>query len=338
MASITKIKNWIEITLKSKKVPFIIGSPGLGKSDSVKQIAKKFNLEFVDIRLSQMDPLDINGLPKVIDNKFEYIPSSLFPLETDEIPKGKNGWLLCFEELNSASKAVEVAAYKIILDRLVGVHKIHPKALMAATGNKNTDGAVARSIGTAMQSRLITFEMEVNKIDWVKWANENKVDHRIISFIEFRPDALMYFDPNHSDYTFPCPRTWAMLSDILAIAGEMLITELDLIGGCIGKGMSRDFFSYIQIADALPDINDILSNPEGIKIPTEPFDARFAIAGMVSAYVNKKNIEKLMLFINRLPIENQVIAVRNIIQRDASFYQGTAIQSWIRFNASETLM
>ena len=338
MASIKQIKKWTEISLKARKVPFLIGSPGQGKSDSIKQIANKFNLKFVDIRLSQMDPLDINGLPKIVGDKFEYIPSSLFPLITDEIPEGKDGWLLCFEEISGASKAVEVAAYKIILDRLVGIHSIHPKALMAATGNKNTDGAVARAMGTAMQSRLVTFELEITKDDWIEWANKNNIDHRIMSFIEFRPDSLMSFDPNHNDYTFPCPRTWAMLSDILSVAGEIVITELDLIAGCIGKGMSRDFFSHVQVADALPSIQEILSNPTKINIPTEPFDARIAIAGMVSAYTTENNINTLIKFIIRLPIENQVICVRNIIQKNVDMYQHEAIQGWIKHNASEILM
>lgn len=338
MASISQVKNWVEITLKSQKVPFIIGSPGTGKSDSVKQIAKKFNLELIDVRLSQMDPLDILGMPKVVDEKFHYIPSNLFPLETDEIPEGKNGWLVFLDELSSCAKAVEVAAYKIILDRMVGLHRIHPKALMAAAGNKNTDGAVARSLGTAMQSRLVTLELDVNKDDWIKWANENDIDHRIMSFIEFRPDALMSFDPNHNDYTFPCPRTWAMLSDILDTAGDIEITELDLIAGCIGKGMSRDLFSHIQVADALPNIDDIMNSPKTIKIPTEPFDARIAIAGMVSHYANEDNLSVLMDFLVRLPIENQVIAVRNMIQKNKDMYNHTAIQHWIKNHVGEILL
>lgn len=338
MATIKKITNWVKVALKAKEVPFIIGSPGQGKSDLLKQIAEYFNLEFVDIRLSQMDPVEINGMPKIMEDKFEYIPAGVFPLEGDPLPKGKDGWLCVFEELNSASRAVEVAAYKIILDRLIGVHKLHPKVVMAATGNKNTDGAVAHALGTAMQSRLITFELETSKDEWTEWANKNEIDHRIISFIEFRPDALMAFDPHHNDYTFPCPRTWAKMSGLLKKAGDIDITDLDLLAGCIGKGMSRDFFSHMQVADSLVSIEEILRNPEGVKIPTEPFDARIALAAMVSAYATPGNLGILTKFITRLPIENQVVAIRSMIQRDRTIYQEEPIQDWVRDNTSEILV
>ncbi len=57
----------ITITLNSlieAQIPvFIWGSPGIGKSSIVKQIAKDKNLEFVDLRLSLLDPTDLKGIP-----------------------------------------------------------------------------------------------------------------------------------------------------------------------------------------------------------------------------------------------------------------------------------
>lgn len=36
------------------------GSPGVGKSDIVRQIAKQRGIELIDLRLSQLDPVDLN--------------------------------------------------------------------------------------------------------------------------------------------------------------------------------------------------------------------------------------------------------------------------------------
>ena len=36
------------------------GSPGVGKSDVVRQIAKQRGIELLDLRLSQLDPVDLN--------------------------------------------------------------------------------------------------------------------------------------------------------------------------------------------------------------------------------------------------------------------------------------
>ena len=40
----------------------IWGAPGIGKSSVVSAVANKNNLEFIDIRLSQLAPTDIRGL------------------------------------------------------------------------------------------------------------------------------------------------------------------------------------------------------------------------------------------------------------------------------------
>ena len=42
---------------------FVWGSPGIGKSSIIKQIAEEKGLEFVDLRLSLLDPTDLKGIP-----------------------------------------------------------------------------------------------------------------------------------------------------------------------------------------------------------------------------------------------------------------------------------
>ena len=54
-SNITKVINKLII----QKLPvFIWGSPGIGKSSIVKAIAEEQKLEFLDLRLSLLDPTD----------------------------------------------------------------------------------------------------------------------------------------------------------------------------------------------------------------------------------------------------------------------------------------
>ena len=39
------------------------GPPGVGKSQMVAQVAKKYSVPVIDIRLSQMEPTDLRGIP-----------------------------------------------------------------------------------------------------------------------------------------------------------------------------------------------------------------------------------------------------------------------------------
>jgi hypothetical protein len=187
--------------------PMLTSSPGLGKSSIAKQIASNHNLKVIDLRLSQCDVTDLNGFPMISDDrkKASYTPMDTFPLETDELPDGYDGWLLLLDEINSAAKAVQASAYKLVLDHEVGLNKLHPKVYKMAAGNLKSDGAIVNDLSTAMQSRMVHFGLSLDVDAWVDWATKAGIDFRVIAYINWKPEKLQAFDPNHSDRTFPCP-------------------------------------------------------------------------------------------------------------------------------------
>jgi MoxR-like ATPase len=49
-----------------QRVPLHIwGSPGVGKSQIVAQVARELSYQFLDVRASQLDPVDWRGIPHV---------------------------------------------------------------------------------------------------------------------------------------------------------------------------------------------------------------------------------------------------------------------------------
>jgi len=321
--------------LRAKLVPFMVGSPGIGKSDLARQIAEKLNLHLIDIRLSQMDPADLMGFPSIQGETASYLPMDMFPIKgKTQIPEGKEGWLILMDEMNSASMAVQAASYKIVLDRMVGNHELHPRTAIMAAGNLMTDKAIVNRISTAMQSRLIHLELEIDPTAWIKWADENNIDHRIKSFINFKPEALHKFDPNHNEETFPCPRTYHFLHRLIHRMPEIPSYKLPLIAGCIGEGMAREFYSYTQIYGKIPTIQDILKSPAEVAFGNEP-SIHYALSGLVSHHFKKENSDKLMIFLKRLSIDFQVICIRGFLARDITLKETPAVKEWVSHSAKE---
>ncbi len=54
--------------LKVGLTPMVASSPGMGKSDIIRYIAKLFKLKIIDFRVSQCEPVDMQGYPGVISN------------------------------------------------------------------------------------------------------------------------------------------------------------------------------------------------------------------------------------------------------------------------------
>ena len=57
------ISKSLDKLIESQIPVFVWGSPGIGKSSIIKQIAEQKDLEFVDLRLSLLDPTDLKGIP-----------------------------------------------------------------------------------------------------------------------------------------------------------------------------------------------------------------------------------------------------------------------------------
>ncbi len=322
--------------IKAKLVPFLQGSPGMGKSSIIHEIADEFNLQLIDMRLAQSDPTDLNGFPTTDPQtgKSTYIPMDTFPLRGDPLPKGKTGWILFLDEMNSAPRSVQSASYKLVLDRMVGKYHLHDNVAIVCAGNLGTDNAIVNQMSTAMQSRLIHLELGIDANAWLEWASENKLDYRVTSFIQFRKDLLFRFDPNHSDKTFPCSRTWHFVSKLIKQWNDIPHSKLALIAGTIGEGVAREFVGFCKIFQKLPNISQIVSQPTKVKMPEEP-SVLFAISGMIGHETKETNIAPIMDFIERMPLEFQIITIRDIVKRNRKLVQDPALKAWISNNAED---
>lgn len=109
-ANLSVAKDMVIDCIQTNLVPYLQSSPGIGKSAIVKEIAEEYDLQLIDIRLSQLDPVDLNGFGAVQDGIAKYIPFDTFPLVTTPLPKGKSGWIVFLDEMSSAPPAIQAAA------------------------------------------------------------------------------------------------------------------------------------------------------------------------------------------------------------------------------------
>lgn len=320
----------VEIAISAKLVPFIHGSPAIGKSSIVYQLAEKHKLKVIDIRLSQCDPTEIQGFPFVVDGKATYIPMEVFPLHSANIPEGYNGWCLFLDEMNSAPRSVQSASYKLVLDRAVGQHKLHDKVAIVCAGNLDTDGAITEEMSTALQSRLCHIEVYPALDEFIQYATSKGFDYRITSYLEFKPSSLYSFKPDHSDKTYSAPRTWEFADKIMKKTNDYK-KLLPLLSGVLSEGIAREFIAFMKHEDKLAKIPAIVANPTGIVVPEEP-SVLYALSGALSHHITEDNGKELTKFIDRLPMEFQIITFRGITMKHKTSWAEKFRQEWVNKN------
>lgn len=307
----------VERTLQAGLVPFVKGSPGIGKSSIMKQIAEDWNLELIDHRISTAAPEDFTGLPRFNeDGTASFHPfADLFPIEGTPLPEGKDGWLLFLDEMNSAPKSVEAAAYKLVLDKMTGQHKLHERVLIAAAGNLATDKAIVNNQSTAMKSRLVHLQLEISHSEWLEdVAYAQNYDERIIAFLNFRPSYLMDFNPDTKDATFCCPRTWEFVNRLLGTNGVLNDEDACLLAGTITSGVAVEFVQFTKIYASMVSIDDIIADPNGVKVPTDNA-TKYAVVAHMMDKTDAENFSALVTYIERFDITFQILFFRSVMKR-----------------------
>jgi hypothetical protein len=249
-SEITAVVNQLII----QKLPvFIWGAPGIGKSSIVKEIARKNGLEFIDLRLSLLDPTDLKGIPFFDEQNREgvWAKPSFLPREDDE-----SQGILFLDEINTAPPAVQASAYQLILDRRVGEYQLPEGWSIIAAGNRENDRGVVYRMPPPLANRFVHLEMEVDFEDWKHWAYSKGIDASIIAFLAFDKAMLFGFDPASNEKSFATPRSWEYVDTIIksGIADTLI---LESISGAVGRESAINYNSFKRVMKQLPDLSKI---------------------------------------------------------------------------------
>lgn len=324
--------------IDAKQPVMLHGSPGIGKSDVVRQVAKQRGLELIDLRLSQLDPVDLRGVPSVDAKRkiTSWNAPSFLPTE------GKG--ILFLDEINSAAQATQAAAYQLILDRRLGDYELPPGWCMIAAGNRAIDRAIVNQMSTALKNRFTHLTYEVNNDDWCEWALRNNVSTEVLGFIRFRPMLLNDFEQRNDSkaerermqhlknaQAFATPRSWEFLSRVVQQNPNPGL-EYELYSGIVGEGAAAEFMGYLKYYRDLPNLDALLMNPGKAPVPEEPATL-YALSTGLATKATKDSMERVVQYALRMPAEFQVLLMKDAIVRDNTLTETRAFTDWSIKNA-----
>jgi MoxR-like ATPase len=236
------------------------GAPGIGKSSIVNKVAEENEMEVIDVRLSQLAPTDLRGLPYVENGEARFAPPSF-------LPKSGKG-LLFLDEVNLAPPAIQNVAMQLVLDRKVGDYTVPDDWFIIAAGNRVEDRAAVSQMPAPLTNRFLHFTVEADLTSWKEYALTSGVEEKIISFLTFRPQLLHSFNKNA--IAWPSPRSWDFASDLHKIGLP--------VDAAVGEGAASEFNSFVKLYSKLPDVDKIKSGDRKVKAPKEP-SIIYAITG-----------------------------------------------------------
>jgi hypothetical protein len=241
------------------------GPPGIGKSSIVAQTAQANEVGFIDLRLSQLAPTDLRGLPVAENGVSRWYPPEFLPRE------GRG--ILFLDELNLAPPAMQGMAQQLILDRQVGSYHVPEGWFIWAAGNRKEDMAAVYDMPSPLANRFLHLEVSPDFESFKRYALTHEVHEQIIAFLAFRPDLLHKLVPQQN--AWPSPRSWVMASQLHHVGLG--------IESAVGTAAAQEFKAFLALYGSIPDLQAILAGDgAAIPFPVEPSLCYATIIGLTS--------------------------------------------------------
>jgi len=222
-----------------------------------------------------------------------WLPPSTFP---------RTGYgIILFDELNLAPPLVQASAYQFILDRSLGEYVVPPGYSVIAAGNRLEDRANVFEMAAPLSNRMGHVQLDPPTVKaWTMWAAQNKIDPRIIGYLNFKQGSLFAFDTRLKEKAFGTPRSWHFCSDLIKEISTENYSALKLyVGSLVGEGEATTFVGFLKLRHKLRPIAEYFKNPEKIPLP-EGVDLQWALVTSVAEYYKAHNNQKTLIALIKL--------------------------------------
>jgi len=268
------------------------------------------------------DTVDYKGFPFInADGEADFVPFAYLKMMMDaDYPL-----VVFFDDIGQANNSVQAALMQILLERSVNGKKISKDVIFIAATNRRKDGAGVSNIITPLLNRFSSIvDMEVDANDWCLWASKNNMPIELISFIRFCPKLISTFKAEKDIKNFASPRSIAELGQWINEG----VTNFEVWQGCVGEAFAVEFNAFYSIFKSIAHLPDqIFNHPNKAEVPTKP-DIVYALMGVLSKRANDVNIDNLFIYMDRLPIEYQVVIVSNLITMKPELTSSKAYIDW----------
>lgn len=336
-----------------KKVPFsdlrpafLWGPPGVGKSQSLKQIADEItkrtrkSVHIRDVRLSNCALTDLVGIP--VADRAKKNTVWLRPEIFDFDDCSEDIILLFFDEIDKSAQSIQAAALQLILDRQSWTHKLPDNVILLAAGNPSKLGEeLVVKLRTELANRFRHYYVTPDYESFREWGILNRVHPYVLGFLAYNNAMLYDTTASKEEIAYATPRSWKAVSDLLYLLPDQEIATLHYdIAGDVGIGVALEFEAWCRVYRTLPKTEDIFRGALGDFEKTP--DIMYALISSISVYASQhmeelkgRDLQHVCRFAAELPVDFASLLYRNLILIDGmkeKLMRVSEFQIWLQRN------
>jgi hypothetical protein len=286
------------------RIPVLLwGPPGTGKSSAVAAMCQTLDIPHEVVIASIREPSDFGGLPVIDGDDVRFAP----PRWARRLAEAGTG-VLFLDEISTAPPAVQAALLRVVLERVVGDLALPENIAIVAAANPPDQAADGWDLSAPLANRFCHLDWQTDPAAVAAglvagfrspdvpvlpdgWETQVPLTAALVGgFLGVRR-SLVIAPPTEralAGRAWPSPRTWEMVSRLLAAAQAVdasMEAQRNLVIGSVGDGAGLEFLTWLEELD-LPDPESALRNPDDVEFPDRGdrlYAALSALAGAVAA-------------------------------------------------------
>lgn len=235
-------------TIRQRPI-FLLGVPGIGKTQIMEQVAKECALGLVSYTITHHTRQSAIGLPYISKNEYdgkeyevtEYTMSEIVASVYEKMKQtGLKEGILFIDEINCVSETLAPAMLQFLQCKSFGNHKIPEGWMIVAAGNPPEYNKSVREFDVVTMDRVKKIEVEPDFSVWKEYAYKENVHAAVISYLRAKPSYFYQMEMTVDGMHFATPRGWEDLSRMIQMYEKLEKT--------VDRGVVEQYVQYPKIA------------------------------------------------------------------------------------------
>ena len=294
-----------EIPVMRQRPIFLLGAPGIGKTQIMEQVARECGIGLVAYTITHHTRQSAIGLPLISKNEYggkaysvtEYTMSEIIASVYKKIEEtGLSEGILFIDEINCVSETLAPAMLQFLQYKTFGNHEVPKGWVIVAAGNPPEYNKSVREFDVVTMDRVKKIEVEADFSVWKEYAYHQGIHPAVISYLTNRQNYFYKMEHTVDGSFFATPRGWEDLSRLIQVYEKLgKKVDRDVVGSYIQfPEIAKDFANYLELYyryEADYQVEQVMEGkiPEILlkKISHASFDEKLSVISLLLARVTE---------------------------------------------------
>lgn len=297
----------LERSLPKRRRILGVGKPGVGKSFVGSQVCQRLGMDYIPVCSPLQSPVKIGGYPRPPAEEGGDATHCLFDGIARAFRATRPTYLV-FTDLGMAGGETLKAIIDLVQFGRIDGRTLPGCVVVGAESNDVGHGADVQGLIEPLKTRWHTIvSIEPHVDDTVAYGLANGWPSDLLAYLRNSPDALHDWKPSKSmAVDGACPRGWEYVSEWVNDG----IDDDEVIAGCVGKGRASAYLAYRKLLGDLPDIDQVLLDPEHAPLPESP-STQWLIAMALASRIDGGTFGSAIRYLKRMPVMFRAFSVRD---------------------------